>query len=872
MKAKTKKSEMSRPINLILLAVSLIIFSTLGIVFITQMELHSGWAWEEVRDLYPIEMKAFETEDLNGNGVNEIIAYSDIQGSDQPDQYPTVQYGGIFCLEGLNGNLLWAKEYDGPVKNVFSIMDINNDGVKDYFVSKGSVANNWKLVENDHYEPNFLQNWYTNQLIYGNNGTDIPILTGDGLNFTNFFTIDLISFNDLTDQQEDLILLEGEEYTIIYEDREYTQYNCSINTYFINGTKKMSIDNVYNGHIRSDYSLPSFELFPYFDRPQLLFLTRDGMFLYNLSSDDFLKEIYNISYNIDRYEIIEDLDSDNIPEIITANWEGNITIYRGADGGKLYQFQIDPEFQDVNLKEIRTEDYEDELTYLLLDYRYYDNNTQMITKYMQIYRIESTSHVLEWEVVDQAYDRVETSVYILDEDLNGDSVNEIIFYEMFRPFVGFGDVNRYRIINFLDDHEFAVINTEYSGDTIITMSDFDSNGKKDFVVVGNDRIAALSSQKPLGIWLSPIFPLGFPIFIILTVLLVAGVIIIILRGKRLQYRREGFKQHKLTVIVNSLAIALMSVTFILFLVLMNVFNNTLITGTNNSNIIMAFLLVTIIWYGTLPLTAALYNKFAPQFAYIFIKLRDVFFKISKSYNHEIIILDMGDRKEIGLVIQLKRLVLPLLLSIAVGFYSYDILTSLFRYPKEFDVFGSTQFFNFMMGYMMFCILPMILSFLLFAFFIAGNYLLDDAGVVYYRENKKYRQPGDIEPISIWAQSIVKGVAGLSALITFGAFIAGVDFSGFFGGGDFFNIIFGLLITIVMFVGIPFLTGFSYILLAGEIMELDAEDNLQKLFNIMKSKGYDTKPRNILNIYPSGYTPPDKSSQREMDEENPNLID
>ena len=275
-------------------------------------------------------------------------------------------------------------------------------------------------------------------------------------------------------------------------------------------------------------------------------------------------------------------------------------------------------------------------------------------------------------------------------------------------------------------------------------------------------------------------------------------------------------------------------------------------GTNNTNIVIAFLVVIITWYGTLPLTAALYNRFAPQFAYVFVKLRDLFFKISKGYKNDIIVLDMKGRKEIGIIIQLKRLILPLLLSISVGFYSYDTLTTLLGYPQTFGVFGSTEFFSFMMGYMLCCVLPMILSFVFFSFFVSGNYLLDDAGVVYYRENKKYRQPGDIEPLSIWSQSIVKGIAGLSAILTFSAFLSTVDFSGFFGEGDAFMMIFGVLIIVVMFGGIPFLTAFSYVLLAGEVMELCVEENTQKLYNIMEKNGYDTTPHDITNIYPSGF--------------------
>lgn len=212
--------------------------------------------------------------------------------------------------------------------------------------------------------------------------------------------------------------------------------------------------------------------------------------------------------------------------------------------------------------------------------------------------------------------------------------------------------------------------------------------------------------------------------------------------------------------------------------------------------------------------------------------------------------------------------MPLLLSIAVGFYAYDALTTWLSYPQEFEVFGSTEFFDFMVGYMLCCVLPMILSFVLFSFFISGNYLLDDAGIAYYRENKKYRQPGDIEPISIWAQSIVKGIAGLSALLTFSNFLRQVDFSGFFdiGEGGAFGIVFGLLIIIVMFGGIPFFTSFSYILLSGEIMGACAEENIKKLYGIMENNGYDITPREITNLYPLGY----ESSKRETpkDTENP----
>jgi len=220
---------------------------------------------------------------------------------------------------------------------------------------------------------------------------------------------------------------------------------------------------------------------------------------------------------------------------------------------------------------------------------------------------------------------------------------------------------------------------------------------------------------------------------------------------------------------------------------------------------------------------------------------------------------MKDRKEIGTVIQLKRILLPLLLSIAIGFYTYGLLTPILGYPNDFEVFGSTEFFQFMNGYMLCCIFPMILTFLVFSFFISGNFLLDDAGVVYFRQSKKYRQPGDIEPISIWSQSIVKGMAGISAILTLIDFLTKVDLSGFFEDTENpTGLIFGFFIIMVFFVGIPFLTAFSYILLAEEVMEFSMDFNMQKLYSLMEKKGYDTTPRDITNLYPEGFIEPKKS--------------
>ncbi|MFX1323268.1 MAG: hypothetical protein ACFFAQ_16665 [Promethearchaeota archaeon] len=866
MKFQRKKENDSRPINLVLLAVSFIVFGVLGIVFVTQMELHPGWTWEDMRDLYPMELSSFETEDINGNGHNDIISYADIRGTDRPEQYSILQYGGIFCLEGLSGNLIWEREYNGPVKKVFPIMNVDGLGPNDYFVSKASISPNW-TAWNGYYEPEVLLNQYTNHIIDGSTGND---LIGYEFSFTNFYVHDLVSIDDVSDDQyEDLILIECEGYEIYnpWENRTDIQYDCNLTSYFVNGTKTNSFP-VFNGSIWRESPFPALELLEYNGPSHVLYIDDFSLILLNTSESNFLDPIYNITLpeHLGAYEIIEDVNHDNIADILVSSRDGFITVRSGLNGNILGQFTIDPDYGDIFLEEIHSLEGDGEF-YFLLEVRYWYSPEDQ-ERFFRVYSFDlTTEHVIR-EVIRHG-NNDDFKIFVLNEDLNGDSIDEIIYHESHEPILSFSEVMRYTILNPISGKKYAILNTEYYAQSIITLNDFDGDGKKDFVISGDDRVIALSTQKPVGLWLSSAFPLGLPLFIILTILLAAGIIIIILFGRRLNYRRQNVKEHKLTVAVNVLAISLMTITFILFLIMMNIFNNTLITGSNNTNIIIAFLVVIITWYGTLPLTAALYNRFAPQFAYVFVKLRDLFFKISKGYKNDIIILDMKGRKEIGIIIQLKRLILPLLLSISVGFYSYDTLTTLLGYPQTFGVFGSTEFFSFMMGYMLCCVLPMILSFVIFSFFISGNYLLDDAGVVYYRENKKYRQPGDIEPLSIWSQSIVKGIAGLSALLTFSTFLSNVDFSGFFGEGDVFMIVFGVLIIIVMFGGIPFLTAFSYVLLAGEVMELCAEENIKKLYSIMEKNGYDTTSRNITNLYPSGFhsTEKDKSDKLEKAENN-----
>jgi len=73
-----------------------------------------------------------------------------------------------------------------------------------------------------------------------------------------------------------------------------------------------------------------------------------------------------------------------------------------------------------------------------------------------------------------------------------------------------------------------------------------------------------------------------------------------------------------------------------------------------------------------------------------------------------------------------------------------------------------------------------------------------------------------------------------------------------GGNAIFMFIFGIFLVTVMFYGTPFLTAFSYILFSIEVMDYSYDYNSEKLYKIMRKKGYDTTPRKLTNLFPSGF--------------------
>ncbi len=846
--------KLKNPVNIILLAISFVIFGGLGMIFITQMELLPGYSWDDLQNRHPVELSLQLANDLNEDGKEDIITNAFPRSIEIDEltrfsnQDPT--FGGVYAINGQSGGVIWEQTYETPVIKVMSVGDINSDGFQDFFNNRVMVNSSWGMkMENrsgelvEVYEPQIIHNDFSNQIMSGENGEFLSE------SLTNWLVSDVIRIGDLGDDLEDFILLEG-KYT------EYSNnYIMNISTYFLNGTRTRTIemDAYIYSDLRGEFSMPALKEFPYKGTTQALFIDYDTIILFNTSKSSFMDQIYNkTALHFQQYSFIEDLNLDGVPEIIIASEYGNVSILSGVDGTLIQDFVLPTSSWNLKIDEIGNP-LGDHSTYILIKNNDYNNKEF----YTYIYSISLTERELIWEYFKPYGDQDERPrLFPLSDDLTGDDINEIILIYRYQPAFPFStDVRRYVTLNFITDEELGIVNSDRWIESPINIPDFDGDGIKDFAFEDGLSIYAIATQKPYAIWQSPLFDLGMPLFILLASILLIGIIILLINVKKLKPKRERLRQSKMAVTANIISIAITTISFSLFLFLLNVFNRTLIAGDPMTNITIVYLTTTIVWFGLLPLTAAIFNQFAARFAYGFIKLRNFFFKFSRNYKHAIFVEDLQGRFQLSTTIRLKRVILPMLLSISIGFYTYNTLAPILGYLQDFDTFGGQEFFSFMIGYNLLCILPMILSFIVFSFFISGNYMLDDAGIAYYLESKKHRRPGDVEPISIWSQSIIKGIAGFSAIITFVSFFQTVDLSGLYtqtGDDPMISFFFGLFISIAMFYGTPFLTSFAYILFAIEIMDFSYENNTEKLYRIMKKHGYDTTPRSITNLFPSGY--------------------
>jgi hypothetical protein len=894
----------SKSYNMIFIGISLLIFGILGMVVVTQMDLQPGWQYSDFEGNYPLSPQVKQGPSLTYHGssapLDLVLCYTDLYSWQAwNNEYPLPNIGSLMLFNSKTGEQFGVpRPFDGPIKAAFPIDDMNGDGITDFFISKATVAPNWNfegvnididtLQINPRLEPIIDKDAYENKIVNGLTLTDI-----NGVNYSNQTVIDVVSLSNFTDMEEDLIILGGKETE--WED----EYTTTLTTHFINGT--MVVNRTlgrfsYYEDIES-IDIPKIELFKVNGTKQLLFVNRSKLVLYNLTSPNLNEVIYNQSSGGEwekrflNCKIIEDLNSDGNKEIILVNYTGNCTnqmiLLDGSTGQQLSTFNvvvplsesIEPEIEMTTVKEIGN--IHNKKTYVLFESfgRIRIGNSGQFDirfRFTTVYMISETSSRLcyvDFYITD-SYISEERQTEVFNQDLNFDGVNEIVTVEDIPPATDLSPMQTYRveIKDIFFGKVFSTMNMNFEVSSIKIINDINGDGLFDLLSSSSQSFEVISSQEPQAMFLSSAFPygLGIPLFILLVSIIVIGIILLVYYGGKFRYSVEPIKENlkatakkkKMTIFTIICSILIIAFSFYFFMILLNVFNSTLISGYFLTDIVVTNLIIMILWFGLLTLTAAIYNKYSPYFAYLFIKLRDMFFKVSRAYTNEFYVVDMKNRKRLGTYSKLKRVLVPLFLSLAIGLTAYNYGAPFFGYSTKFSTLSPSVFGSFIQGYMLLCILPLILSFIAFSFFNAGNYLLDDAGLVYFKEPKRYRKPADVEPVSIWAQSLVKGAAGFSALITFIEFALSMDVASMFGS-SMANMTAIMAIVLIIFWGLPFLTGFAYILLAEELMDFSTDYNKSRLYKLMDKGDYDTTLREI-KIEPSKTT---ESSEKAS--KNPN---
>ncbi|MHA1797566.1 MAG: hypothetical protein ACTSVY_03870, partial [Candidatus Helarchaeota archaeon] len=696
----TKRKKPS--INLILLIIALFIVGILGLVIITQIEMVRGWKWTELRDIRPVSVRVVDVD--NGEGIVIFTDMNDLDYKESMNNSP--QYGLIMKVDRCTGSPIWSEQLNGPVKFVYPFMDIDSDGAQDYLAHYATVNENWTSSN----QVNITKHAYGLQLVSGRNGTFLPINVGDGANYTHEQIIDIESLTNLTDDIEDFI--------VVQNDEDVASNNLT--GFFINGTIKNTL-NVTN------VDLIGIDL--------LSNVTHDNLFIIgeNISTsssfyslrelNNYSKEIYTkeiIGVDISKYVKIGDLDGDGISEYVLSGSQGKLLLINGTNGNQILNTS---EFENANfeVKNLAILYENSGYTDIVLDMMYNFGNVYT----PRIIRVTTSGFGLRWSTsITTKYGMT----ILLNGDNNGDGYPDLLLDELITPIGSQNEMSKFILTSGSNGNQLGITILDVypnQGKNAISVNDIDGDGCNDICFpTWGSSVVCFSTKKPFGMWFNSEVPFGFVIFLIFISMVVIGSIMLVLGIKRKLFQfeaRKGIRQNIMTIIVCSVILTLMILIFLLFSFSMNVFNNTMLSLDVNANVEIFFFVTFIIWFGCLPLTAAVYNKLSPHGAYLFIKLRKFMFKFSRNVDHEIIVIEMDKKLGLGIVHSLRRCILPILLSITIGLFTYNTFATQLGFPTTFSNVGSIEFNRFLSGYMLLGMVPMVLSFFIFFFLVPASW-------------------------------------------------------------------------------------------------------------------------------------------------------
>jgi hypothetical protein len=187
-----------------------------------------------------------------------------------------------------------------------------------------------------------------------------------------------------------------------------------------------------------------------------------------------------------------------------------------------------------------------------------------------------------------------------------------------------------------------------------------------------------------------------------------------------------------------------------------------------ASIQFVFLMSMIIFFGSIPFIAALWYKTSPQVAvHLIVRLHNLWFKHGKGVKTHTMVTPtyqghsflFSFKRALTAMLFSSFVVFTLMAPIATG----SGITSFAGNNIAADAHNC-------IWYLLYVVVGTTGSFVLFFWLLPSCFLLDDAGVVFFKRNARYRQATQITSISSWFLNIIQSVVGTSALITYVSFI------------------------------------------------------------------------------------------------------
>jgi heme/copper-type cytochrome/quinol oxidase subunit 2 len=194
---------------------------------------------------------------------------------------------------------------------------------------------------------------------------------------------------------------------------------------------------------------------------------------------------------------------------------------------------------------------------------------------------------------------------------------------------------------------------------------------------------------------------------------------------------------------------------------------------DQGRLIGVMIIALIVYFAASPFIMALWYKTAPG---VGVKLIVRAFKAFnwKSKDKACEIMVFHSVQEHSFTITFKRAFTALVYSLTLVFSLSRLLGSSLPpgwgremvIVPEITGINDLDFINYCTSLIIAVVIPLVVSFVIFFWALPSSYLLDDAGVVYYKKYINRRQPAELRTVSQWFLGIVQAVMGTSGVISY----------------------------------------------------------------------------------------------------------